>query len=104
MDNTTAVIIVVAAIGIGLGVTLWHVSRGREILNLWAQTKGYRIISSEIRWFNRGPFFWTTSKGQMVYYVVIQTPDGQTKRGYVRCGSFFWGLMKEQVEERWEGA
>ena len=104
MDNTTGVIIVMAAIGIGLGVTLWHVSRGREILNLWAQTNGYRIISSEIRWFNRGPFFWTTSKGQMVYYLVIQTPDGQTKRGYVRCGSFFWGIMKEQVEERWEGA
>jgi len=102
MGETVPIILVVAALGLGLAVMTWSWSQGRRILEQWAQTKGYRIVSSEVRWLRRGPFFWTTSKGQMVYYVVVDTPDGQTRRGYVRCGSFFWGLLNDKAEERWE--
>jgi hypothetical protein len=101
-EDTTIVIVVLAAVGLTAAMMTWSMSRGRQILDLWAQTNGYRINSSEVRWLRRGPFFWTTSKGQMVYYVAVSTPGGQTRRGYVRCGSFFWGLWKDQVEERWE--
>ncbi len=80
----------------------WSLSRGKQILEQWARARGYRIISSEHRWFRRGPFFWTTTKGQIVYYVVVERPDGRTRRGYVRCGSFFWGVIKDKVQERLE--
>ncbi len=101
-EDTAILFVVMAAVGLGVAVTAWSVSRGRQMLDQWAQVNGYRIVSSEVRWFRRGPFFWTTSKGQMVYHVVVLTPGGQTRRGYVRCGSFFWGLWKDKVEERWD--
>lgn len=102
MNETIPVALVVVALGLGLTLMVWSLSRGRQILEQWAQSGGYRILSSERRWFRRGPFFWTTSKGQVVYHVVVQTPDGGTRRGYVRCGGFFWGMMSDKAEERWE--
>ena len=104
MNETQPIILfmVVFVFVVAMLMWSWSLSRGKQILEQWAQTKGYRIVSSEHRWLRRGPFFWTTSKGQMVYYVVVEMPDGRTQRGYVRCGSFFWGVMKDQAEERWE--
>jgi hypothetical protein len=84
------------------GIWIWAFSRSREMLNDWAQGNGCQIISSEHRWFRRGPFFWTSSKGQIVYYVTVRMPDGQTRQAWVRCGSFWWGIFQDKVEARWE--
>jgi len=102
MSETEITLLVVAVLGIALAMTAWSFSRGRRILEQWADRHGCRIVSSEVRWFRRGPFLWTTSKHQIVYYVVVETQDGQTKRGWVRCGSFWWGVMTDKAEERWE--
>ncbi len=102
-EDTAIALLVIAVACIAVAAMSWSMSRGRQVLDRWAQANGYRIVSCEVRWFRRGPFFWTTSKGQMVYYVEVMAPSGQTRHGYVRCGSFFWGLWKDQVEERWEG-
>jgi hypothetical protein len=85
-----------------VGGMVWHFSRARNILQRWAEANGYEILSSEIRWFRRGPFFWTTSKGQDVYYVTIRTPDGQIRNGWVRCGGWFLGLLSDKADVRWD--
>jgi hypothetical protein len=33
--------------------------------------------------FVRGPFFWTTGKGQEVFYVTVRDEAGDTSRGFV---------------------
>ena len=86
----------------GIGMTVWTFSRSRDLLNQWACDNGYQIIQSEFRWLRRGPFFWTSSKGQMIYHVVVRTPAGRTRSGWIRCGSFWWGLLQDTVQERWE--
>src|SRR5262249_35973173 len=51
--------------------------------------------------FFRGPFFWTSSKGQTVYRVTVEV-KGAVRTGWVRCGSWWLGLRSEQVEVRWD--
>ena len=51
--------------------------------------------------FVGGPFFWTIGK-QEVYYVTIRTADGQIKRGWVRCGNWFLGVLVDEAQVRWD--
>ena len=86
-----------------MAVTMtWHFSRSRSVLEQWANRSGYQILHSEYRNFVRGPFFWTTSKGQTVYYVTVRDDTGRVRNGWVRCGGMFLGLMTDEAEVRWE--
>jgi len=79
----------------------WNVARSRTVLQGWAALNGFEILESEFRFFRRGPFFWTTSKGQTVYYVTVRDAQGQTRSGWVRCGSWWLGLWSDRAEVRW---
>jgi hypothetical protein len=81
---------------------VWHFSRSRSILEEWVKDNGYEILDSEFRNFFRGPFFWTSGKGQTVYYVKTRDRDGRVRTGWVRCGGFWAGLLSNQAEVRWE--
>jgi hypothetical protein len=81
---------------------VWHFSRSRGLLEKWAAANGFRIIESNYRNLVRGPFFWTTSKGQTVYRVTVEDARGQRRSGWVRCGGFFLGLLSDRVTVRWD--
>lgn len=95
-------IIIPLFICLGIFLSVWSFKRGRDILEHWAMEYGYQILSSHFCWLWRGPFFWRSSKGQMVYYVVVRTSDGYTRQGWVRCGSFFLGIWKDRAEVIWD--
>jgi hypothetical protein len=98
MNNVaTILILVVAAYALW-----WNFSRSQALLQKWAQENGYQILRSEYRVFRRGPFFWTSSKGQTVYYVETRDRLGVPRSGWVRCGSWWWGLWSDETEVRWE--
>lgn len=80
---------------------IWHYSRADKILEHWAENNGYEIVSKELRWFRRGPFFWWTSRGQEVYFVKVRGPDGEYRRGWVRCGNWLLGMFVDEAEARW---
>jgi hypothetical protein len=61
-----------------------------------------RIVSSEYRYFFRGPYFRTTSKGQTVYRVTVEDKPGRLRTGWVRCGGWWLGLMSNHVEACWD--
>ena len=81
---------------------LWSFSRSQQILEDWARSNGYRIVSSERRYLFKGPFFWTSSKYQTVYYVTVRTADGESRSGWVRCGGWFSGLFGNETKVRWD--
>jgi hypothetical protein len=85
-----------------IGMMVWHYSRANDILTGWARDNGYEIVASERRWFFRGPFFFWTGKGQEVFYVAVRTHDGQLRRGWVRCGGFWLGMLSDQADVRWD--
>jgi hypothetical protein len=77
---------------------VWYCSRSWRILENWARVNNYRIVSSEFRQFFQGPFSW--SPNHTVYYVKVETADGQTRSGWVRCGGWFLGL--DVTEDCWD--
>ena len=98
MEPFVAVIVLMAMAALIALIIAWS----RAILNDWARQNGIEILSAEFRLFRRGPLFWTTSKGQTVYYVTARMSDGSTRRGWVRVGSFWLGLFSDKVDARWE--
>lgn len=101
-DNFAVVLLALALVLIAVLGTWWHYGRSSSLLETWARRHGYHIISQEYCRFFKGPFFWTSSKGQVVYYVTVQDAEGRQRTGWVRCGGFFFGLWSDNVEVRWE--
>jgi hypothetical protein len=93
----------IAAIAILVILSIvWHFSRSRSLLEQWSAENGFRIVESSYRNVVRGPFFWTTGKGQTVYRVTVEDMSGQRRSGWVRCGGWFLGLLSDRVQVRWD--
>jgi len=78
-------------------------SRAQMILRTWAEENDYQMISSNMRFLSRGPYTYTLLGKQWVSHVVVRTSDGTTKTGYVKLGSFLWGVMVNRAEARLDG-
>jgi hypothetical protein len=102
MDTIQVVFVVALGIVCVIAYIAWHFSRSRFILEHWADRQGFQILYSEYRNLFRGPFFWTTSRGQTVYYVKVRDKRGIQRSGWVRCGGWLFGLMTDKAEVRWE--
>ena len=85
-----------AAVGIS-----WNQARAGRILERWARENCYRILSSRRCWFWQGPFFLRSSDDQAVFKITVADGPGQVRRGWVRCGSFWAGLLSNRAEVRW---
>lgn len=96
-----AYIVILGVIVFGALLFYGPLTRSRRMLDQWAANNGYRITSAEYRWLRRGPFFWT-SNSQTVYRLTIIDGQGNSRRGWARCGSYFLGLMQNRVEIRWD--
>ena len=80
-----------------------HFSRGRRVLERWADRNFYTLVSAEHRFWMKGPFFFRSNNGNAVYYIVVQNTTGGTKRGFARCGSFWWGMwLSDEVTVEWD--
>jgi len=68
---------------------VWISSRARSMLDQWARDNGFTIIRREYRHIAKGPFFWTSSDHQAVYYIVVRDSKGIEHSGYACCGGWF---------------
>ena len=101
MDSSAGFIMVPVMLLLVATIFAWHYHRSRSLLERWAERNGSRILAAEYRHVFRGPFFWTSSKGQTVYRVTIEVMGG-VRTGWVRCGSWWLGLLSDRVEVRWD--
>jgi hypothetical protein len=102
IGNFAIPLFALACVLMGLASFFWSRARGYDIVDGWSAQNGYRLQRAELRWFDRGPFFWTTSRGQLVYRVRIIDRDGRTRDGWVKCGGAVLGLASRRVAVRWD--
>jgi hypothetical protein len=102
MDDSIGIILFIGVLVLIVLIYVWHFSRSSLLLEQWASDNGYELLRREYRVLRRGPFFWTTSRGQTVYYVEIRDCQGHIRAGWVRCGSWWTGLLSDKVEAHWE--
>ena len=93
---------IVAVLGlVALGLW-WHYTRSAALLARWAEENGFTIADCRLRNFFRGPFTWTPANGQTVYRVTVMDGSGHERSGWVRCGSFAFGMLSDTVRVRWD--
>jgi hypothetical protein len=95
-------VFVIAAVPLGAGMWLWSRARASAMLDRWALRHGVRLVSAEHRSLFRGPFFWTTGRGQLVYRIAVRYPDGTVRVGWARLGGWLLGLLVDVVDVRWD--
>ena len=91
-------LIVVAA----CGILMWRTSRSLSILYRWVNENGLELLSREERWVMRGPFFWFTGNGQVVYHVRVRDREGRERSAWVRRGGWFFGLLSDHADVQWD--
>ncbi|MCU0491544.1 MAG: hypothetical protein MUD01_08150 [Chloroflexaceae bacterium] len=102
MDSSFLYLFILIMVGVAVLSIYWTYSRSSSMLEEWAAANNLTILSSERRYMRRGPFFWSTSRGQEVFYVRLRDSSGMQRAAYVRVGGWFLGLMSDNVEVRWE--
>ena len=99
MEERWDILLAVAALGVVIWV--WTIRKSKRMVEEWARRQGLQIVSSEFRWWRRGPFFWKSSRNQTVLYVTVRMPDGSPRSAFIRCGNWWVGLFTDQLEVKW---
>jgi hypothetical protein len=102
VEQIFPVLLILAVIALGVGSIVWHFSRSEALLQRWAERNDFRLLKQEYCWFFKGPFFWTSSRGQTLYYVTIVDDAGHRRHAWVRCGGWFLGLLSDHVDVSWD--
>jgi hypothetical protein len=104
MRDALPIFLLVTAVLVIAGATWrwWCSSRSNDLIERWAERCHVRVVRCDYCWFWTGPFFLTTTKGQMVYYVTVQDAKGRTRRAWVRCGGWFLGMMSDHMDVEWD--
>ena len=96
--------LMLAIVGIAAFIALnWlFETRAQSIFRNWATAQGYTIVRFE-RAFLGGAFsLWTTSRGQIVYFITVRDNQGLERNACVRCGSFLGGVFgSDKIEIKW---
>ena len=103
-DEFSLAILVAFVLVLGICSLFWSLARGNELLDRWARRTGVRIIAREHRWFAKGPYFWRSGRGHLVYRIAVTDAAGVTRRGWARCGGRIFGLLSDRVDVQWDCA
>lgn len=93
---------ILAAVFLVAASIWWTLRRAGEILEAWAAESRVRVVSREIRWLLRGPFSWRSGEGHVVFRVGVVDERGERRDGFVRCGSWFFGLLSNRADVVWD--
>ena len=91
----------VLLIGLSVGLTFWKFSHERSLVEQWAKKNEYSIVNREKRSVVTGPFMWSSSRNQTIYYVTIADKTGLQRNAWVRCGGYYLGPLSDQIDVRW---
>ena len=101
--NDPIMLILFAIIMIILGsVVAWSIRKPQSLIERWAARNGYQLLRSKYRAFHKGPYMWDSSGAQTVHYVEVLDETGNRRKGWVRCGGTFLGLLSDELDVKWE--
>ena len=62
---------------------------------------GYEIVKMQYRLLRQGPLFWTTTRSQIVYRLIVRDAAGRQRTGWARWGRA-WLFKAITLELRWD--
>ena len=104
MELLRAFAIALIFISLVIGWNALHLRRALTILKRWAAANGFELLEYKRPFYSGGFSVFTTGRGQIVYCVKVRDASGDEHAGWVRCGSFFGGvLFSDEAEVKWRG-
>ena len=95
-------VFILVALSAGVGFAIYEqVTQSQHLLHAWASEHRYDLVHAENRVFRKGSFMWS-GKNQVIYRVHVRDVQGNERHGWVRCGDFFWGVLADKVEAKWD--
>ena len=86
-----------------IAVIIAHVVWAKRRIKQWALRNNHKITKCKICLVNLGPFsYFGTSGGQSVFKIEAVNTEGKARTGYARAGGFFFGLLRDRVEVKWD--
>jgi hypothetical protein len=105
MELVRSLGIAVMVITLVVGFHVFHSNRGLAILKKWVARNGFQLLDYRRPFYSGGFSPFSTSRGQVVYSVKVRDASGDERTGWVRCGSFFGGvLFSDEAEVKWENS
>lgn len=101
MESATPAFISVAMAIVAIGGSLWNDRASRRMVEDWVFSNGFMLVKIQWSPFG-GPFWWRTSKYQTVYKFTVVDSNGQTQIGWARCGSWFFGILSNEIAVEWK--
>jgi hypothetical protein len=96
-------VIVISLFVIALAaIMISRFGRSASMLEQWAAGQGYRLLHFERRKWRKGPFAFSTSRGQEVYQITVADREGKIKCGYIRCDRYFRRTYTDSAEVEWD--
>ena len=93
----------IETIAILVAFVVIHIKWAKKRILNWAAQNNYKIKKCSICFFNIGPFsYFGTSGGQYIFKIEAINYEGKTRTGYARAGGFFFGLLRDRVEVKWD--
>ena len=86
----------------GVAMVIAHNGKAERLVRQWSAENGVQLLECEKRWLRCGPFFFSKSKSQRVFRIIVSDSAGNVFRGYAKCGGYFLGMWSEQIEVRWD--
>lgn len=81
----------------------FHIAWAKRRIRQWAARNNYTVLKCKICLINLGPFsYFGTSGGQSVFRLEAVNSEGNIRTGYARAGGFFFGLLRDRVEVKWD--
>jgi hypothetical protein len=102
MDSISKFFPLIFVLVIAVAGLYWQYSRSRTLLERWAMQNDFELLSSDYRYLRKGPFTWTSSRNQTVYFVTVRDKQNQVRSGWVRCGGWWVGLYSDKTEVAWD--
>lgn len=102
MSELSQAILIALFLAFAIGMVVFSYGRSHAILQSWAARNGFEIIEKRQPLFWRGPFFWTSGKGQAVFRVTVRDQQGVMRSGWVRVGHWLVGMLSDDAAVIWD--
>ena len=100
--NTLVLVLLITTVLLTLGKHYVGRYWSGILIRRWAVQNHYRLIDWKYCQFWVGPFVLRATNLQMVYVVTIEDQAGKTRQAWVRCRSWFLGLLSDELTVEWK--
>jgi hypothetical protein len=87
---------------LGLAYDRYRIGIARRMVETWALQNRFHVTTLKRCFYFNDPSFLMRSNVQFVFKISVEDEEGKVRTGWIRCGHWFLGLVRDQVTIFWD--